>query len=70
MEFQKNTTINYDPHHVISIRRKVNKNNPFERQQVEGLTKSSNWLNYPLVTRNEEDMQQGSTSLVQDVNGT
>ena len=30
MGFQTSTTINYDPHHIISIRKQVNKNKPFE----------------------------------------
>ena len=42
MGFQTSTAINYDPHHVISIRRQVNKNNPFEHQEVEGLIESAN----------------------------
>ena len=36
--------------------------------EVEGLVESANWSNYPLLTNNEEDMRQGSTSLVQYVN--
>ena len=42
MEFQTTNTINYDPHHIISIRNQVNKNNPFEHQDVEGLVESVN----------------------------
>ena len=29
MIFQTVTTVNYDPHHIISIRKQVNKNKPF-----------------------------------------
>ena len=43
MGFQIATAINYDPHHIISIRKQVNKNNPFEHQEVEGLAESENW---------------------------
>ena len=49
--------INYDPHHVISVRREVNKNKPFEHQEIEGLAESANWSDHPWVTQNEEDMQ-------------
>ena len=70
MGFQTNNSINCDPHHIISKRRKVNKNRPFEHQEVEGLAESENWSDYPLLTQNEEYMQQESTSLVQDVNVT
>ena len=45
----------------------MNKRNPFEHQKVEGLDDNANWSYYPLLIQNEEDMQQGSTSLVQDV---
>ena len=62
MRFQTVAVLNYDPHHVISIRRQVNKNKLFEHQEVEGLDESSNWIDYPQVTQSEEDMQQGSTS--------
>ena len=30
LEFSMEATINYDPHHIISNRRQVNKNKPFE----------------------------------------
>ena len=32
MNFMKATKINYDPHHIISQRRKQNKNKSFEHQ--------------------------------------
>ena len=61
MWLQTVTTINYDPHHIISIRKQVIKSNHFEHQEVEGLVESANWSDYPLLMQNEEDMQQGST---------
>ena len=61
MGFQTTTAISYDPHDIISIRRQVNKNKPFEHQEFEDLIESENWLDYPLSTQNEEYMQQGST---------
>ena len=30
MEFQKGPKINYDPHHVMSLRKQANKNKPFD----------------------------------------
>ena len=68
--FKTTTAINYDPHLIISLRKQVNKNNPFEHQEVEGLVENENWSDYPLVMQNEEDIQQGSTSLVQDISIT
>ena len=62
MRFQRFPTINYDPHHVISIRRQVNKNKPFEHYEVEGMSESANWTYYTQVVKNEEDTQYGFTS--------
>ena len=70
MEFQTTTTINYDPHHIISIRKQVNKNKPFEHQEVESLAEKANWLDYPSPMQNEGDMQQDSTSPVQYISVT
>ena len=42
MGFQTTIAINYDPHHIISIRKQVNKNKTFEHQEVEGLVESKN----------------------------
>ena len=39
MEFKKEPKINYDPHHVISLRKQANKNKPFDHQSIEGLAK-------------------------------
>ena len=58
MRFQTTIAVNYDPLHIISIRKQVNKNKPFEHMEVEGLVESANWSNYPLLTQNEEDMQK------------
>ena len=42
MNFKKDTLVNYDPHHIISQRRQINKNMEFEHQVVEGLAKKYN----------------------------
>ena len=70
MGFQTTTVVNYDPHHIISIKRQVNKNNPFEHQEVEGLSKKANWSDYYFLMKNEEDMQQDPISPVTDVRVT
>ena len=36
MDFQKDQRINYDPHHIISQRKQLNKNKPFDHQTIEG----------------------------------
>ena len=55
--FQTNVAINYDPHHIISIRKQVNKNKPFEHQEVERLVEKANWFDYPLLMQSEGDIQ-------------
>ena len=32
VDFQKEPNVNYDPHHVISLRKQANKNKPFEHE--------------------------------------
>jgi len=46
MDFQKESKVNYDPHHVISLRKQANKNNPFEHQSVENLAETANLLQF------------------------
>ena len=46
MNFKKSFAVNYDPHHVISQRRQLNKNKEFEHPKVEGLTERTNWMDY------------------------
>ena len=70
MRFQTDAIVNYDPHHVISIRRHVNKIKPFEHHEVVGMAESSNWMDYPHETQNDEDMQQDSTSPMNDSSST
>ena len=40
MGFPMEATINYDPHHIISIIRQVNNNNPFEHFEFVGLAET------------------------------
>ena len=42
MDFKTAITVNYDPHHIISIRRQVNKNKPFENHEFERLAEKEN----------------------------
>ena len=46
MDFIKDVNVNYDPHHVISLRKQANKNKPFEHQAIEGLAEMANLLQY------------------------
>ena len=46
MVFKIVFVVNYDPQYVISTRIQVNKNKPFEHQEVEGLVERKIWLDY------------------------
>ena len=50
--------MNYDPHQIISQRRKLNKNKPFDHQIIEGLDKMANLSNFE---ENAEVMKEGMT---------
>ena len=62
--FLTKVAINYDPHHVISIKRKDLKRNPFEHFEVSRLAEVANWSDYPHETQKDTDMQEDSTSSV------
>ena len=47
MEFLKEPKENYDPHHIIFLRKQANKNKPFEHQFIEGLNETANLLQTP-----------------------
>ena len=47
MGFSLGTTMNYDPHQVISKGRHENNNKTFERTEVAGLREEANWEDYP-----------------------
>ena len=59
--FPTKASINYDPHHIISIRRKVNKNNTFEHHGVACLLEAANWLDYPQEKQGDDGMEEYST---------
>ena len=44
MGFHINVFIKYDPHHIISIRRQINKNKPFEHNEIACMPETINWL--------------------------
>ena len=44
MDFIKDSSVNYDPHQVVSLRKQANRNKPFEHQAVEGLAEMANLL--------------------------
>ena len=44
--FWKATKVNYDSHHIIFQRKKLNDNIAFEHQEVEGLAERDNLMGY------------------------
>ena len=42
MDFQREQRFNYDPYHIISLRKQANKNKPFDHQVVVGLKEVAN----------------------------
>ena len=56
MVFQADVVLNYDLHHIISIRRQVNKNKPFEHHEIAGMAESANWMDYAHETLRNGDM--------------
>ena len=67
MGFQIDVSINYDPHHIISIVRQINKNKPFENNEIAGIPKTANWIDYPHETQRDVDMQHYCTYSVKEV---
>ena len=55
MDFQKEAKVNYDPHHVISLRKQANKNKPFEHQPIEGLAETANLLQFTERSKSDEE---------------
>ena len=47
MGFSLEQVINYEPHKIISKRRKAHKCNPFEHTKILGLKEASNWDDFP-----------------------
>ena len=62
MEFSLGQAINYDPHQVISKRRKDHKCRPFEHTEILGLRESMNWDDFPNPTPMDTSGEQDSGS--------
>ena len=59
--------VNYDPHHVISNRRKAVKLKPFERKEIVGLADATNCNDYPKEEPKDTNMQEDSNSSVREI---
>ena len=47
--------MNYDPYHIISLRKQANKNNPFDHQVVEGLNEVANLFHFMEILGSNEN---------------
>ena len=65
MDFQKDQKVNYDPHHIISQRKQLNKNKPFDHQTIEGLDKIENLANFEENLEANEDRRNRLTLVAQ-----
>ena len=63
MDFQKEQKVNYDPHHIISQRKQLNKNKPFYHQTVEGLDKIANLVIFEEDLKADQDRRNRLTAL-------
>ena len=70
MDFQKEPKINYDPHHVISLRKQANKNKPFDHQPIEGLAETTNLLQFTKISKFDEDGHTVAVTASQTAEGT
>ena len=55
MDFQREQRVNYDPYHIISLRKQANKNKPVGHQVVEGLNEIANLFDYMEIPGSNEN---------------
>ena len=65
MDFQKEQKVNYDPYHIISLRKQENKNKPFDHQVVEGLKELANLSHFMENLGSNESTSIGSITASQ-----
>ena len=70
MDFQKEPKMNYDPHHVISLRKQANKNKPFDHQSIEGLAETTNLLQFTEISKSDKDGHTVPVTVSQIAEGT
>ena len=64
MGFPTKAAVEYDPHSVISNRRKVVNRKPFKHVEVVGLEDAANWDDYPKENPNDTNRKEDSSSSV------
>ena len=62
MEFSLGQAVNYDPHPIISKRRKAHKCRPFEHTEISGLREVENWDDFPNPAPMETSIEKDTGS--------
>ena len=62
MGFSLEQAVNYDPHQIISKRRKAHKCKPFEHTEIPGIREAENWDDFPNPTAMDVSIGQSSIS--------
>ena len=62
MGFSLEHAINYDPHQVISKRRKSHKSKPFEHTEIADLREATNWDDFPNSIKMDTNIGRASVS--------
>ena len=65
MDFKKEQKVNYDPYHIISLRKQENKNKQFDHQVVEGLKEVANLFHFVEIPECDENTSSGSVAVSQ-----
>ena len=67
MGFPTEPAVDYDPHEVISNRRKAMKRKPFKHVEVVGLVDASNCMDYAKENPKDTNGQEDSSSSVKEI---
>ena len=62
MEFSLRQAVNYDPHQIISKRKKAHKCRPSEHTEVLELREAANWDNFPNPASMDTSIEHGTGS--------
>ena len=68
MDFQREQRVNYDPYHIISLRKQANKNNPFDHQVIEGLNEVANLLHFMEIPGSDQNTSSRLVAVPQVTN--
>ena len=70
MEFSLGQAVNYDPHQIISKRRKAHKCRPFEHTEIPELREAANWDDFPNPASMDTSIEQSTGSQLPGINSS